>query len=103
LVANKRLVAGTNTVRSRIASGVWIVAVVCALILAVGALMVAAKMNQDNAVVGFVIDAAERLDFGSLKEFTGKNAAAKSALTNWGIAALVYLLAGKVLDRAIRP
>jgi hypothetical protein len=102
-VANKRLVARTNAIRSRIASAVWLVAVVCALFLAVGALMVALKMNQDNSIVGFVIDGAERLDFGNLKEFTGKNAAAKSALTNWGIAAVLYLLAGKVVDRAIRP
>jgi hypothetical protein len=102
-VANKRLVARTNAIRSRIASAVWLVAVVCALFLAVGALMVALKMNQDNSIVGFVIDGAKRLDFGNLKEFTGKNAAAKSALTNWGIAAVLYLLAGKVVDRAIRP
>jgi hypothetical protein len=102
-VANRRLVAGANAVRSRIASVVWLVAVVCALFLAVGALMVALKMNQDNAVVGFVIDTAERLDLGDLKEFTGKNAAVKGALTNWGIAALLYLLVGKILDRAIRP
>jgi hypothetical protein len=102
-VANKRLVAGTNAVRSRIASAVWLAAVVCALVLAVGALLVALKMNQDNSIVAFVIDAARRLDFGSLKEFTGRNAAVKAALTNWGIAAVLYLIAGKVVDRAIRP
>ncbi len=27
----------------------------------------------------------------------------KSVLVNWGIAALVYLVAGKVIDRVIRP
>ena len=92
-----------NVARSRLASAVWLVAVLCALVLALGALIVALKMNQDNAIIGFVIDTAKRLDFGSFKNFTGKNAAAKEALTNWGIAALLYLLAGKVLDKAVRP
>jgi hypothetical protein len=97
------VVAGTNAVRSLVASVVWLAAVVCALFLAVGALVVALKMNQDNPIVGFVVDGAEKLDFGELKTFSGKNAAVKGALTNWGIAAIVYLVAGKVLDRIIRP
>ena len=92
-----------NVLRSRLASAVWLVAVLCALVLALGALIVALKMNQDNTIIGFVIDTAKRIDFGSFKDFTGKNAAAKEALTNWGIAALLYLLVGKVLDRAVRP
>ena len=99
----KKVVAGTNAVRSRIASVVWLVAVVCALFLAVGALMVALGMNQDNAIVAFVLDGARKLDFGTFKDFTGKSAATKEALTNWGIAAVIYLVIGKVLDRIIRP
>ncbi len=99
----KKVVAGTNAIRSRIASVVWLVAVVCALFLAVGALLVALKMNQDNAIVAFVLDGAAKLDFGSFKDFTGKGAATKEALTNWGIAAVIYLVVGKVLDRIIRP
>ena len=99
----KKVVAGTNAIRSRIASIVWLVAVVCALFLAVGALMVALGMNQDNAIVAFVLDGARKLDFGTFKDFTGKSAATKEALTNWGIAAVIYLVIGKVLDRIIRP
>jgi hypothetical protein len=95
--------ATAKTVRAKVASIVWLVAVVCALFLAVGALFVALKMNQDNAVVAFVIDVAKKLDFGELKQFTGKDAAVKSALTNWGIAAVIYLVIGKLLDRVIRP
>jgi hypothetical protein len=90
-------------VRSRLASVVWLVAVVCALFLAVGALLVALKMNQDNPIVGFVIDGAKKLDFGEFKKFEGKNARVQAALVNWGIAAVIYLLIGKVLDRIIRP
>ena len=99
----KKVVSGVNAVRSKIASLVWLVAVVCALFLAVGALVVALRMNQDNPIVGFILDGARSLDFGSFKEFTGKSAATKEALTNWGIAAIIYLVIGKVLDRVIRP
>ena len=99
----QKMVAGVNVVRSRIASLVWLVAVVCALFLAVGALLVALKMNQANPIVSFVLDTAAKLDFGTFKDFTGKGAATKEALTNWGIAAVIYLVAGKVLDRVIRP
>ena len=98
-----KLRSGGRDVRVKIASVVWLAAVVCALFLAVGALMVALKMNPDNAIVGFVLDVADMLDLGEFKEFDGKNAAVKSALTNWGIAAVIYLLIGKVLDRIIRP
>ena len=105
----RKVVAGANAVRARVASVVWLVAVVCALFLAIGALLIALKANQDNAIVSFVLDGADRLDLGvfSRKEgiftFTGTNAATKNALVNWGIGAIGYLVVGKVVDRVIRP
>ena len=36
-------------------------------------------------------------------DFSGKNADAKNALLNWGIAAIVYLLVGRLLANAIAP
>ena len=90
----KKVVAGANAVRSKIASLVWLVAVICALILAVGALLIALKANQDNAIVKFVLDAADTLDLGVFSRtdgiftFTGKNAETKNALVNWGIGAV---------------
>ncbi len=101
--AGGNIKAGANAVRTRVASVLWLAAVVCALFLAVGALMVALKMNQDNAIVNFVLEGAHKLDFGEFKQFTGKNAEVKAALTNWGIAAVIYLVIGKILDRVIRP
>ncbi len=95
--------ATANAARTKVASLVWLVAVICALFLAVGALMVALNMNQDNSIVAFVTDVAHKLDFGDFKKFHGKNADVKAALTNWGIAAVIYLVIGKVLDRIIRP
>ena len=101
--------AGTNAVRSKVATVVWLVAVVCALFLAVGALLIALKANEDNSIVHFIISGAEKLAGPfSLKDgiFTfpdDQDGRVKSALTNWGIAAVVYLVIGKILDRIIRP
>jgi hypothetical protein len=95
--------SAVTKVRTRVASLVWLVAVVCALFLAVGALLVALQMNRDNPIVSFILGGAHKLDFGEFKKFTGKSAEVKSALTNWGIAAVIYLVVGKVLDRIIRP
>jgi hypothetical protein len=103
-----KIKAGSKAVRTRIASVIWLVAVVCALFLAIGALLIALKMNVNNSIVSFVIDGAKKLDFGEFKHFpgssiAGSSAATKSALVNWGIAAVIYLVIGKVLDRVVRP
>lgn len=101
--------AGTDAVRSRIASLVWIIAVVCAAILAIGALLVALDaVNESNPVVQWITDTAGTLagPLGELFSFEKENSRtdqAKNALVNWGIAAVVYLLAGRILDRIIRP
>lgn len=95
--------ATAASIRNKIASLVWLIAVVCALFLAVGALLWALKMNQDNAIVRFVLDVAALLDFGNFKQFAGKTGAVKEHLVDWGIAAVIYLVAGKILDRIIRP
>lgn len=104
-----RVAAGANAVRSRTASLLWLVAVVCALFLAVGALLVALRANPANAAVGFVEATADRLDLGVFGRENGiflprkDPARVKSALVNWGIGALAYLLAGKLADRVVRP
>jgi hypothetical protein len=100
--------AGTDAVRARIASLIWLVAVICALFLAVGALLVALKANQDNSIVQIVLDGAEKLDgpfsrSNGIFTFKGHDAATKAALVNWGIAAVIYLIIGRILDRLIRP
>jgi thioredoxin reductase len=106
--SGERVKAGSKTLRIRVASVIWLIAVICALFLAVGALLIALKANQHNSVVKFVIDGADYLDGpfsrgNGVFTFNGHDAAVKSALTNWGIAAIVYLVVGKILDRIIRP
>ena len=101
--------AGADAVRSRIATVVWLVAVVCALFLAVGALLIALKANEDNSIVAFILSGAQTLEGPfSLEKgiFTfedNQDGRVKSALVNWGIAAVVYLVIGKILDRVTRP
>lgn len=96
-------------VRTKLASAVWLLAVVCALFLAVGALLVALKANENNAIVAFVLDVAELLDLGvfgreeGIFTFDDDKNSVRGTLVNWGIAAIAYLVVGKILDRIIRP
>jgi hypothetical protein len=98
-----------SAVRTRVAQAVWVVAVVCALVLAVGALLVALDANQGNALVRFVLDLADALDLqvfsrgNGVFEFHGGDAATKNALANWGLGAVAYLVVGRIVERVIRP
>jgi hypothetical protein len=104
-----KLKSRSDAVRNKVATVVWLVAVVCALFLAVGALLIALKANENNSIVEFIISGAETLDGpfsltdGIFTFAEDEDGQVKSALTNWGIAAVVYLVIGKILDRIIRP
>jgi hypothetical protein len=104
--------AAVANVRNRVAQVVWIICVVAALFLAVGALCIALKANPANDLVKFVEDTADKLDLGvfsrgksGVAHFKGHTHAAmtKNALVNWGLAAVVWLIGGRILDRIIRP
>jgi hypothetical protein len=101
----KKVVAGANALRARIASIVWLIAVICAAVLAVGALIYALGFDGQNPIVKFILDLADKLDFGHFKDFKGNSQSArtKEHLVDWGIAAVIYLVVGKILDRIIRP
>ena len=98
-----------HAIRTRVAQLVWLVFVVCALFLAVGALLVALDANEKNALVSFVTDGADTVDLGifsrdnGIMDFRGVNAEVKNALVNWGLGALAYLVVGRIVDRIIRP
>jgi hypothetical protein len=98
-----------GSIRTRVAQVVWLVAVLCALFLAVGALCIALDANVDNALVKFVLDVADKIDLGvfsrdnGIFKFHGSDAATKNALANWGLGAIAYLIVGRILERIIRP
>ena len=105
----RRVNISVAMVRTRVAQVIWIVCVVFALFLAVGALTYALKANPDNGLVDFVRDWADMVDLGvfsqenGIKEFVGKNSDTKNALFNWGLGAIFWLVLGRVLDRVVRP
>ncbi len=96
--------------RVRIAQVVWALFAIAATFLAVGALLVALDAaNRDNGLVSFVLDGANLFDLGvfsrenGILKFDGSNAETKNALFNWGLGAIVWLVAGRLLERLIRP
>jgi hypothetical protein len=97
-------------VRVKAAKAVRIIFGVLAAILAIGAVLVVlhANINESNSLVKFIEDTAEAISgpfsrTDGIFHFTGKNAVSKNALLNWGIAAVVYLLIGRVLANLIEP
>ena len=96
-------------VRLRLAQLIWIAAALCALVLAVGALLIALDANRDNALVKLVLDTANVLDLevfsrhNGIFTFDGGDAATKNALANWGLGAIAYLVVGRLLERVVRP
>jgi hypothetical protein len=95
--------------RVQLARLLWLVCVVAALFLAVGALLIALGANQDNPLVKFVLAGADLVDLGvfsrteGIKEFSGPDAGTKNALFNWGLGAIVWLVVGRIADRIVRP
>ncbi|MBA2774222.1 MAG: hypothetical protein H0U36_09300 [Nocardioidaceae bacterium] len=98
--------------RSLIASIVWSVAVLAAVVLAMGALLIALDANQENAIVQAVLDVANTIDgpFWRIFDFYRENRqgartgpdSVKNHLVSWGLAAVAYLIGGRTLDRFIR-
>jgi hypothetical protein len=103
--------AAANLVRLRVAQGVWLLCVLAALVLALGALCIALKANEDNGLVKFCIDTADKLDLGAFSRIDGvaqwkghsHSAMTKNACVNWGLAAVVWLIAGKAVERIVEP
>ncbi len=98
-----------NRVRTVVSQVVWLLFLLAALFLAVGALLITLDANNDNDLVKFVLDGADRVDLGifardnGIKEFSGGDADTKNALFNWGLGAAAWLFVGRILDRVIRP
>lgn len=100
--ANQQVKAGSDAIRGRIASLVWLLAVLAALILAVGALLWSLDANRNNQMVTWVLHAAGTID-GPFWRIFQLNDPTKNHLVNWGLAAVVYLIVGRIADRVIRP
>lgn len=101
--------ASLNKARTTVARVVWLAFLVFALVLAGAALLIALGANQDNNLVEFVLSFADGLDLGifnlenPIKDFDGDNAETKTALLNYGLGAVLYLVVGRIAERLIRP
>jgi hypothetical protein len=95
--------SGVRKLRNLIASLIWLVAVLAAAVLALGALFTALdQTNQSNEIVRWILERGHDL-VGPFKDLFRLETAKNTLLVNWGIAALVYLIAGKIVERIIRP
>jgi hypothetical protein len=95
--------SGVKRVRNWIASLIWLAAVIAAAVLALGALFTALdQTNQSNEIVRWVLERGHDL-VGPFKDLFRLETAKNTLLVNWGIAALVYLIAGKLIERFVRP
>lgn len=95
--------------RAVVALLVWLLCVGAALVLALGVLYLVLEVDRSHQATDALLRAADWLDLGlfdresGLFEFTGDKAPAKEALANWGLAAVIWLILGRLLDRLIRP
>ncbi|HEX5919759.1 MAG TPA: hypothetical protein VFY76_17995 [Nocardioides sp.] len=96
-------------IRAALAQVVWLACAFAALLLAVGALLIALDANKSNELVSAVLRAASWVDLDvfsrqdGIKQFRGEGAQVKNALVNWGLGAIAWLVVGRVLYRIIKP
>ncbi len=102
----------SKKVRTTIAQIVWYVCVFFALILAAEVLLIAIEANESNDLVMFVRETAEKVDLGlfslsdPIKDFNEKVpnfSDTGTALFNYGLAAVAWLVIGRIADAVIRP
>jgi hypothetical protein len=98
--SSRRVAVGRG--RLQIARLITMIASIVALILVVGIALVVLKANPSNQVVSAITDAARWL----AGPFDGMFSFAKHRVevaVNWGIAAVVWFLVGRLLARIIAP
>ena len=107
--ARRRPGMSTAQIRTLVARVVWIVCLLIALALAAAAFSYALDANAANPLVKFVRHVADGCDLGwfdldnPVWQAKAPNALTKTALANYGVAAVLYLVVGRVLERIIRP
>jgi hypothetical protein len=99
-------------IRTTIAKIVWYVCVFFALILASAVLLVAIEANTGNDLVRFIGDTSDAIDLGlfdlgdPIKDFdmqVPNTSDTGTVLFNYGIAAVAWLVIGRIADAIIRP
>ena len=95
-------------IRGIVARVAWAVFLTIALILAVAAFSFALDANEKNTLVKAVRGLADVFDLGLFDrenpvwQAQGANAEVKTVLANYGLAAVGYLVVGRIVERVIR-
>lgn len=106
-VTVRRSTSLAHALRTAVAALVWTLGLAAALLLALGALLATLHANPSGTLTGAVLRVDGRIGgpFSHLIEFmrNGHQDVALERLVNWGIAAVLYLLAARLLDEFIHP
>ena len=97
----KSLRTGVRRVSDTAAAAVRVIAMIICVLLALHIAFVVFKANDDNAIVRTVNDWADWFAWRFRDMFVPKDERV-GVLVNYGIAAVVYLIAGRVLGALIR-
>jgi hypothetical protein len=106
------VVSAVARLRTVAAQAFWAVCVLAALVLAVATLCIALRADEGNGLVRFLLETADRLDLGvfsrgtdGVAHFQGPRhgVETKNALVDWGLAAVAWLVAGRIVERLVRP
>jgi hypothetical protein len=98
-------------VRGVLARVLWLAFLVCALCLACAAFSFALEANERNDLVKLVRSLADAFDLHYFDlenpvwapDPDKPNALVKTALANYGVAAVIYLVVGRFAERIVRP
>ena len=92
--------AGRAMARASIAKAVTLITGVIAAILVIGILLVVLEANRSNELVQVVRDAAQFLA-GPFDDLFSLDRPKVEVAVNWGIAAVVWLLLGRLVARLL--
>jgi hypothetical protein len=92
---------GGRRALNTLANLVTLAAGLVALVIVIGIAFVVLKANKDNSIVNAVHDAANWLTQPFHNMFNPKKHETE-IVVNWGLAALVYVIAGNLIARLLR-
>lgn len=93
--------SGTQA-RRGLSRAISIVTAVVVLVIVAGILLVVLEANPDNDLVSLINDVAEAL-VGPFENLFTLDERKTEVAVNWGIAALVYLVVGRILAAIAAP
>jgi hypothetical protein len=93
---------GGADARRALARLISIVASVVVLLIVIGILIIVLEANPGNDLVSFVTDVAETL-VGPFENLFNLDDRKADVAVNWGIAAVVYLVLGRILAGIAAP